>query len=65
MFGQGGVWPGGGLWLCVVRSKCRTTFSPSTFTSMDQAVKYTLPMLVLVMTPFLGAQPASSPVLRL
>jgi hypothetical protein len=26
-------------WLCVVRSKCLTTFSPSIFTSIDHMLK--------------------------
>src|SRR5215469_17498071 len=52
-------------WLCVVRSKCLTTFSPSTLTSIDHALKKTLPVLVLVIRPFFGALPASSPVLFL
>ena len=43
----------------------RTTFSPSILTSMDHMVKYTLPMFLLVRTPFFGAQPASSPMLFL
>ena len=46
MYGQGGEFP-------VVRGvivrgqvEMRTTFSPSTFTSIDQAVKYTLPSVL-------------------
>src|SRR5437016_12904317 len=43
--GQGGPFPGFDAWLCVVRSKWRTTFSPSNLTSMDQALKYTFPLI--------------------
>jgi hypothetical protein len=42
-----------------------TTFSPSTFTSIDHMVKYTFPIFLLVISPFFGAHPASSPMLFL
>ena len=57
--------PTDGLWLCVVMSKCLTTFKPSNLTSIDQELKYTFPFVLLVRSPFFGAQPASSPVLFL
>src|SRR5882672_3884466 len=66
VYGQGGVLPGmEPAWLWVVRSIIRTTFSPSTFTSIDHIVKNTLPVFFCVTTPFIGAAPASSPVLFL
>jgi hypothetical protein len=65
MYGQGDVFDGIDAWLWVVMSRWRTTFSPSTFTSIDHIVKYTFPMFLLVTTPFFGALPASSPVLFL
>ncbi len=37
--GQVAVLPGEGLWLWVVRSRWRTTFRPSIFTSIDHEVK--------------------------
>src|SRR5205085_12135595 len=40
-------------------------FSPSNFTSMDQAIKLALPFILLVTKPFFGALPASSRVLVL
>src|SRR5436190_18267509 len=46
-------------------SRCLTTFSPSIFTSIDHMLKYTLPVFFEVTRPFLGAAPASSPVLLL
>src|SRR5262245_41242012 len=52
-------------WLCVMRSRCRTIFSPSNFTSIDQLLKYTFPLFLLLIRPFFGAHPASSPVLVL
>jgi hypothetical protein len=47
--------------LCVVMSRLRTTFNPSTSTFIDQPMKYIFPFVVLVMIPFFGALPASSP----
>src|SRR6266446_4653071 len=64
-YGHGGVLGGSEASLCPVRSRWRGTFSPSNFTSMDQAQKLALPLIWLVTTPFFGALPASSPVLVL
>ena len=48
-------------WLFVARSVNLMTGSPSNFTLFDHEWKYSLPVFVDVITPFLAAHPASVP----
>ena len=51
----------GDAWLLVARSVILMTGSPSNLTSLDQELKYSLPVFLELMIPFLAAHPASVP----